>query len=123
MSLFLFACVALAGGVGSCARFWLDRLTQRALSGWDEPAAARLGILVVNVVGCFLAGAVTRAVPSAAMPVVATGFLGGFTTFSTAIVDAVTLWSDGLRGRSLVLALGTWAASWVAAVAGIAFAR
>lgn len=123
MSVFLFACVALAGGVGACARFWLDRLTQRALSGWGEPAAARLGILVVNVIGCFLAGAATRAAPSAAMPIVTTGFLGGFTTFSTAIVDAVTLWSDGLGGRSLALALGTWAASWVAAVAGIALAR
>ena len=115
---FLF--VALAGGVGACARFWLDRGTQRSLSSWGDPAGARLGILVVNVIGCFLAGAATHLVPADLMPVVSTGFLGGFTTFSTALVDAVTLWADGFRGRSLALALGTWALSWGAALAGIA---
>lgn len=82
----------------------------------------KLGILVVNVIGCFLAGAATQLVPADLMPIVSTGFLGGFTTFSTALVDAVTLWADGFRGRSLALALGTWAASWGAALAGIACA-
>ena len=56
------------------------------------------------------------------MPIVSTGFLGGFTTFSTALVDAVTLWADGFRGRSLALALGTWALLWGAALAGVACA-
>ena len=64
----------------------------------------------------------TQLVPAAAMPIVSTGFLGGFTTFSTAVLDAVTLWGDGFRGRALVLALGTWAASWAAALVGIAVA-
>ena len=73
--------------------------------------------------GCFLAGVATQAVPAEVMPIVSTGFLGGFTTFSTAVVDSVTLGADGFRGRSLALALGTWAASWAAAVVGIALAR
>lgn len=122
MSVSTFLFVALAGGVGACVRFWLDRGTQRALSSWGDPAGAKLGILVVNVIGCFLAGAATQLVPAHLMPIVSTGFLGGFTTFSTALVDAVTLWADGFRGRSLALALGTWAASWGAAVVGIAVA-
>jgi len=122
MSVSTFLFVALAGGVGACARFWLDRGTQRALSSWDDPAGAKLGILVVNVIGCFLAGVATQLVPAHLMPIVSTGFLGGFTTFSTALVDAVTLWAGGFRGRSLALALGTWAASWGAAVVGIAVA-
>lgn len=117
-----FLGVALAGGVGACARFWLDRGVQRALSSWGDPAAAKPGILIVNVIGCFLAGAATQLVLGALMPVVSTGFLGGFTTFSTALLDAVALWGDGFRGRALVLALGTWAASWAAALAGIACA-
>ena len=121
MSVSTFLFVALAGGVGACARFWLDRGTQCALSSWDDPAGAKLGILVVNVIGCFLAGAATQLVPAHLMPIVSTGFLGGFTTFSTAVVDAVTLWAV-FRGRSLALALGTWAASWGAAVVGIAVA-
>ncbi len=62
MSAATFLCVALAGGVGACARFWLDRGTQRALSAWGDPAGAKLGILVVNVSGCFLAGAATQLV-------------------------------------------------------------
>ena len=122
MSGIVFFGVALAGGVGACARFGLDRFVQRAVSSWGEPAAAKLGILVVNVVGCFLAGVATQLVPAAAMPIVSTGFLGGFTTFSTAVLDAVTLWGDGFRGRALVLALGTWAASWAAVLVGIAVA-
>ena len=115
-----FLGVALAGGVGACARFWLDRGVQRVLSSWGDPAAAKLGILFVNVIGCFLAGAATQLVLGALMPVVSTGFLGGFTTFSAALLDAVALWGDGFRGRALALALGTWAASWAAALAGIA---
>lgn len=122
MSGIVFFGVALAGGVGACTRFGLDRFVQRAVSSWGEPAAAKLGILVVNVVGCFLAGVATQLVPAAAMPIVSTGFLGGFTTFSTAVLDAVTLWGDGFRGRALALALGTWAASWAAALVGIAVA-
>ena len=117
-----FLGVALAGGVGACARFWLDRGVQKMLDAWGDPAAAKLGIFIVNVIGCFLAGAATQLVPGALMPAVSTGFLGGFTTFSTALLDAVALWGDGFRGRALVLALGPWAASWAAALAGIACA-
>lgn len=117
-----FLGVALAGGVGACARFWLDRGVQKMLDAWGDPAAAKLGIFIVNVIGCFLAGAATQLVLGALMPAVSTGFLGGFTTFSTALLDAVALWGDGFRGRALVLALGTWAASWAAALAGIACA-
>ena len=46
MSVSTFLFVALAGGVGACVRFWLDRGTQRALSSWGDPAGAKLGILV-----------------------------------------------------------------------------
>ena len=117
-----FLGVALAGGVGACARFWLDRGVQKMLDAWGDPAAAKLGIFIVNVIGCFLAGAATQLVPGALMPAVSTGFLGGFTTFSTALLDAVAVWGYGFRGRALVLALGTWAASWAAALAGVACA-
>ena len=75
-STFLF--VALAGGVGACARFWLDRGVQRALDSWGDPAGAKLGILVVNVIGCFLAGVVTQLVPAGLMPPrPRAGYLGG----------------------------------------------
>ena len=41
MSAATFLCVALAGGVGACARFWLDRGTQRALSAAIAAVAQR----------------------------------------------------------------------------------
>lgn len=41
------------------------------------------------------------------MSIISAGFLGSFTTFPTALVDAVILWADRFRGRSLALALGT----------------
>ena len=85
-----FLGVALAGGVGACARFWLDRGVQKMLDAWGDPAAAKLGIFIVNVIGCFLAGAATQLVPGALMPAVSTGFLGGFTTFSTALLGCGT---------------------------------
>lgn len=119
MSVALGVTVALAGGVGAWARFWLDRGVRRLVGAWGDPLASRLGIVAVNVGGCFLAGVVSRVLSGDCGLVVSAGLLGGFTTFSTAVVDAVTLWDGRWRCRALVLLLGTWAASWVGAVAGI----
>lgn len=83
--------LALAGGLGAGARFVLDGVltdhSRRSL-----PTAT----LVINVVGSFLLGVVTGWVAahdgSAVVRAVAgVGFLGGFTTFSTASVELVRL--------------------------------
>ena len=74
--------IALAGAVGSVARYLLGRGVQRLAA-----VAFPIGTLVVNVIGCLIIGLVarhflndeTRPVLQASLIV---GFCGGFTTFS-----------------------------------------
>lgn len=79
--------IALGGAVGSGLRLLAGGL---ALSA-SPPGPIRL--LVINVLGAFLLGwaLVRRPVPDRWMPALVTGVLGGFTTFSTMIVQAGTL--------------------------------
>jgi CrcB protein len=112
--------LALAGGVGAVARFLLDTAA-RARLGEESPT----GIVVVNITGSFALGLLTGlvgagAAPGDLLPVLGTGLLGGYTTFSTAMVDAVTMLGAGRRRAALATALGTLALSVGAAAAGLA---
>lgn len=108
---FLLACIA--GGVGAGLRYlvdvWIMSLTKGRFP-W--------GIVVVNVTGSFALGAVTAAVPES-MFVVGAGLLGGYTTFSTAMLDTLALWRDGGRPGLVGHLLGTFAATVLAALAGL----
>src|SRR5699024_11593861 len=83
--------VALAGGVGATLRFIVDG----AVARWrDQPVP--LGMLVVNLTGSFLLGLLValardRAGLDALVTVLGTGMLGGYTSFSTASLEAVTI--------------------------------
>ena len=88
--------VSGAGAVGAVARWGLTRAT----SSWDI-CGLPLGVAVVNVLGCLLAGAFfgwsiprTELSPEVKLAVLV-GFLGSFTTFSAMAGEAVTLISDG----------------------------
>jgi len=59
-----------------------------------------LGTLLVNVIGCLIAGAFVqwlamRAPESTLRPLIQVGFLGAFTTFSAFSVDTLSLWESG----------------------------
>jgi CrcB protein len=76
--------IAVAGACGALARYGLSGLVHRWLgSGFPW------GTLVINLLGCFLLGLLmelsrqTTWVPAELRTVVAIGFLGAFTTFST----------------------------------------
>ena len=95
------AWLALAGALGTVSRYGLAGLVQR-LSGGSFP----WGTLVVNLVGCFLAGllwgmfekrGVVTALPRTVLLV---GFLGAFTTFSTMTLETTEM----LRASELVYA-------------------
>ncbi len=98
-----FALIALGGIVGANLRY--------AVSLW---AASRFGVdfpygtLLVNLLGCFaiglFLGVVTARYPAEtnARLLVATGFLGAETTFSTYAADTVSLFRVGARERALV---------------------
>jgi CrcB protein len=107
------AATALAGGVGAGARFWVDGAVTDALAARRASGAPGLpwGTAVINLSGSLLLGLLTALALGAVVSptwkaVLGTGLLGGYTTFSTASVEAVRLLAAGRRGAGLVDALG-----------------
>ena len=113
MTPLLFVLASFAGGVGACLRYLVDTAVSKLTTGrfpW--------GIVLVNITGAFALGVVTTSIPDAAF-IVGVGFLGGYTTFSTAMIDTIALWRDATRRAALVHLLGMFAISIIAAVAGL----
>lgn len=113
MTPLLFVCAALAGGAGAVLRYVLD-LAVATFAGRRFP----WGILVVNVSGSFALGLVITALPSEAF-VLGAGLLGGYTTFSTAMLDTVALWREGERAASAFNAMGMLVLGLLAAGLGV----
>lgn len=118
---FLAASVVLvsAGGVvGALARYGLGLAWPTAAG--DFPWTT----LLINVVGCLLIGVLvvlTSEVFTAhplVRPALATGVLGGFTTFSTFAVDARDLFADGRAGIALAYLVLTPALALLAVTVG-----
>lgn len=117
--------VALAGGLGAVARFELDSSVARRTrpGGRSVP----LGTVVVNVSSCLLLGLLTGWVASHAglddvKTVLGVGFLGGYSTFSTASVEGARLLRAGRVGAGLLHAGGMLLLSLAAAWLGLAIA-
>jgi CrcB protein len=110
----LFVGAALAGGLGAVLRYLVDLGVAR-LAGRRFP----WGILLVNLSGSFALGVVTTALPDAAF-LLGAGLLGGYTTFSTAMLDTVALWRDGERPASAFNAVGMLLLGVLAAGLGLA---
>jgi len=95
--------VGVAGLIGTLLRYWLSGLVARQY-GETFP----WGTLVVNLVGCFLAGAVFYVteerflISPTLRTVILIGFLGGFTTFSSYGLQTFTLLRDGEIGWAAV---------------------
>lgn len=113
MSPLLFLGAALAGGVGAALRYLAD-LGVAKLAGRRFP----WGIFAVNLSGSFALGFVTAALPEQAF-LLGAGLLGGYTTFSTAMLDTVALWRDGERPASAFNAIGTLVLGLLAAGLGL----
>ncbi len=119
MQLFLLA--AAGGAIGAGARY-LTNVAAVAVLG----AAFPWGTLIVNVAGSFLMGAVV----AAAEPLLAgsalwrtflaTGILGGFTTFSAFSLDAYTLFERRQTTLAAIYVAGSVLLSIAALVAGLA---
>jgi CrcB protein len=98
--------LALAGGLGAVARFVLDG-TLSATRTWRYP----VGTIVINLSGSFLLGllaglAAAQVLPGSALLVLGTGFLGGYTTFSTAAYETLRLAGQHRWAAALVHGLG-----------------
>jgi len=91
-----FIWAGLGGMLGSMLRFGVYRMQAVYFTG-----SFFIGTLIVNVLGCFVIGAVSswfEKVSAIASPMyifVAFGILGGFTTFSAFGLDTFLLFRDG----------------------------
>ncbi len=116
--------IGLAGLLGTLARYALSGFIARRF-GETFPT----GTLVVNIVGCFLAGflfylmqerfLVNDIVRTAIM----IGFLGGFTTFSSFGLQTFTLLRDGEMGLATMNVLVSNVAGLLTVWAGYSLAR
>ncbi len=79
--------LAVGGSLGALSRYGVAGVAQR-VTGSTMP----VGTAVVNLAGAFLLGLVAgRADPSSAATILVVGFTGGFTTFSTWMVESLRL--------------------------------
>lgn len=106
--------VALAGGVGAWLRGELEVYGRRR--EWRRGRAT----LVVNVLGSFALGLAVGAWGLGGVPEsLSVGFLGGFTTFSTWMAEAI----DRQRGGNVRLLGGLVATMAVLGIAGAALGQ
>ncbi|WP_214402896.1 fluoride efflux transporter FluC [Pseudonocardia lacus] len=111
--------LAAAAAAGALARYGLDQALRRR---WPPPSTAP--ILVVNVTGSLLLGALTglalaHSAPGALLTVAGTGFCGSYTTFSTACWETVGLVRRHRWGAAAGHLAATVGASTAAAAVGL----
>lgn len=111
--------VCAAGGVGAAARLALDGLIRGRLAS-TYPVATT----IINLSGSLLLGLVTGLATDSLLPrtvqiVLGTGFLGGYTTFSTASFETVRLIEDRRPLAALANAIGALAAGTALAALGL----
>ena len=119
--------VAVGGALGALARWGVG------LGLPTTPGAFPWGTFLINVVGCVAIGVLLvvvtelRTAHPLVRPFLATGVLGGFTTFSTFSVDAQHLLLGGHVGVGVAYLAGTLvaavAATWLGAAAARRFGR
>jgi len=126
MTPLVFVLIALAGGLGAASRLVLDGVIRTRVS-----ATIPWATVIINISGSFALGllvglAAGRWIPDASYAIIGAGFLGGYTTFSTASFETVRLlqerkWLAGtlngvgvLAATTLVAALGLWIGAWIA---------
>lgn len=116
----MIAVVALAGGLGAVVRFLLDT----AIARRSPKVGIPLGTAIINITGSFALGWITgywavHGGDGGLRWMVGTGFLGGYTTFSTASVEAARLARAGEGWRLAIHAIGMLVLSVIGAFAGM----
>lgn len=115
----IFLLLALAGGLGATVRFMLDGLIRsraKTRFAWATTIINVSGSLVLG----FLTGlTIEHFVPTDVGIIIGTGFLGGYTTFSTASYETVQLIKKGRYGASFISGILMLVLSVAAAAAGL----
>jgi len=110
--------IAVGGALGALARYGLTVL-------WPHASGAfPWATFVINVSGCLLIGCLMVLVDEAGVrhrllrPFFGVGVLGGFTTFSSYVLDVQQLLSAGAAARALLYLAGTVLAALLAVWVG-----
>ena len=123
--------LCLAGGLGAVARVVVDGEVRTRLGGrlpWGTAVVNVLGSLLIGLVVGLLGGPAPPA-PGAAgasevlLPVLVTGFCGGFTTFGTAVVEVLRLGEERRYRAAAAAAAATVVVSTAAAALGLGLGR
>lgn len=119
MTPLIFLALALAGGVGAATRYLVDGLIRSRLK-----TAYPWATTIINVSGSLVLGLITglttaHLLSSDASVIIGTGFLGGYTTFSTASYETVQLIKANRYGFAFASAVGMLVACVAAAGLGL----
>jgi CrcB protein len=119
----LLAVIAAGGAVGSLARHSVSLII-----GSHDPSALPWATLGVNVAGCLAIGVLATTLPVVAdrwwlRPLLITGVLGGFTTFSAFALETGVLIDTGSAGLAAGYVGGTVLAGLLAVHLGRVLAR
>jgi len=119
-----YIAIAIGGVLGCWARYAMTNLIQ-AIYGRDFPLAT----LSINVIACFLMGflfveTLERLTISPVLRIgVLTGFVGGFSTFSTFAMEAFLLAEQGEAGKSVLYVVLSVFLGLLATFGGVFLAR
>lgn len=109
--------LALGGGAGANARYWLGHVIARLQQTWFDAVEFPWATFLINVGGSILLGFVAAAYLGHPDParrnwylLLGTGFCGGFTTFSTFSLETLELLRDGKTGAVIAYVAGSVAA-------------
>lgn len=119
MTPLVFVALAAAGGLGASSRMLIDGLIKSRMS-----TALPWGTIIINVSGSLVLGLLTglagaNLLPEAWHLVLGTGFLGGYTTFSTASFESVRLLQERRWAAGLINGFGTLVFATAAAAIGM----
>lgn len=114
--------LALAGALGTLCRHGMNQAIQ---SGPGKATPFPLGTFAVNVAGCFLAGLLASSAGRSwlrpeAREILAVGFCGGFTTFSSFGLQAAVLGRSGEGWMAVSYVLASNVAGIAAVLSGFA---
>ena len=121
------ALVALGGGLGALVRYLISLARPDVLT--STVVTIPWTTLAVNVAGCVLLGALNAVLeerpyaPTWVRPLLGVGFLGGFTTFSTLILQGAIMMGANSPAMAFAYALVTTAGAIGGALAGLMLTR